>query len=146
MPIDTAVLQSELAKPAYASAISHGNDAEVVRLLNAVSQDVVVADTVITRPRFILAVAPALLALAGKDATAKDKWDRVLAAVVTPDSVELTNPTVQYMFGLAVADGLLTQAQLDQVGRRPGSVAEILGGPGTSVTLSDVSFALRGSR
>jgi len=68
---------------------------------------------------FKLAVAPALLAVAAKDAATQAKWDRVLNLLLSSPADRVVYPAEQPLAGLlrlAVADGILTADQVAAVG------------------------------
>lgn len=70
----------------------------------------------IPRGEFKKRLAPAYLALAGKDDATQRKWDRILDGLLGDyQSVRLTDATVQALVGAAVGDGLLTQQQAQTV-------------------------------
>lgn len=149
--IDPVTLAGELRGDplvlGYAARIVVGDDAGLARLLNARTGPgaATIALTSVPKSDFLVGLRPALLALAAKSAAIQGKWDRILAAIQSADAVRI-DPITIGLLGQAVADGLLTQAQVDAIGSRIGSRAERLFGLGTVVLSSDVSYALRGDR
>jgi hypothetical protein len=117
------------------------NDQAVADLYNARTGPgaATVALTEVGKSDFLKAIRPALLALAGKDATVQAKWDRIIQAASFADMVTIDAVTLGVL-ALAVADGILTQAQSDAVWHRTGSRAEVLFGAGFTVSRSDVGY------
>lgn len=67
---------------------------------------------VLPRSEFKKRIAPVYLALADKGESIQRKWDRILDGLLADyHTVRLTDPVLQALVALAVADGLLTQAQ-----------------------------------
>lgn len=68
---------------------------------------------------FKLAIAPALLAVAAKDAATQAKWDRVLNLLLSSPADRVVYPAappLSDLLRLAVADGILTADQVAAVG------------------------------
>jgi hypothetical protein len=150
--VDYAALKQEVtADPlglGYAARVAAGDDAGVAALLNAAAGPGAAAVAVqsMARGDFLLAIGGAYLALPNLSAAVQAKWDRILAVIRAADAVTVASPLVQNLLALAVADGVLAQADVDAVKTRTGSRAEVLFGAGTAVSGSDVSYALRGTR
>lgn len=148
--IDHAVLKAELeSDPAgvgYQRFIVAGDDATLAARLNRANGPAggTLMQTRLSKGDLMLALIPAVLSLGSKAADVQVKWDRILAIVRSVDDVRIGDPTVRSLFNLAVADGLLNQAQAQAIGRRACSRAEALFGEGVTVSVSDVSIALRG--
>jgi hypothetical protein len=105
------------------------------------------ADTVnldlMSRSEFLLAITPAYLVLPTLSDELQKKWDRIITVITGAESIHLNDPRIQGIIGVAVADGVLTTQQVSSIGKRTGSRAEVLFGVDTSVTVSDVSTALK---
>lgn len=127
----------------YAQCVQ-GDDAAISRLLNAAGYGPV-QDAIVTRGDFMLAIMPVVLALADKDAATQSKWDRVLRAVHSVESIRIQSPVVQAALQYAIADGLMNQELASSIGVRQGSRAEVLWGTGTVVSNGDIAIALRGA-
>jgi hypothetical protein len=148
--IDYAVLKTELQTDPrgmdYATPRAAGNDTTLADLLNsptgAGSGTVTVPS--LARNDFLLALAPAYLVLPSLSQALQAKWDRILAVIRAADRIDLANPSVQALLAQAVTDGVLTQAQVNALGQRVGSRAEVLFGAGTVVSIQDVGRALQG--
>lgn len=139
------ILSGPLAAP-LALLVDAGNDAGIAMALNDPRGPA--AGTVLISPMpvgdFLLGIIPAVAALPGKTADLQAKWDRFLGVVRSVPSVRVADPAVQALLAQLVADGLMSQAQVDAFTRRPGSRAEILWASGALVTGADVAAALRG--
>lgn len=137
-------LQSDPAGLGYAALIAAGNDAAIMAAINSPTGPgaASIPLTSIPRDSFMTSLLPAYLTLASKDAATQAKWDRILG-VLNNSTIIAPNPG---LFAIAIADGLLSQAQADACWHRVGSRAESLWGAGLAVSLSDISFALRGDR
>lgn len=146
MPIDYATLKSErTADPeglGYASA--EGDTAEAA-LLNEVRQGAgyVVREETLAHGPFLLAITPVLLRLASPEVSnaTRAKWDRILGVINATESFHIADPRVQGLLASAVADGILLQAEVDAIGKRQGSRAEVLFGAGTVAAAADVEYA-----
>lgn len=95
-----------------------------------------------TKSEFTLAILPATLALASKDAATQVKWDRILHLASGLETIDPSLPMVSSMFDLAVQDGLMTIEQRSSIGYKPASRAEVLFGLGVSVHHLDIAKAL----
>jgi hypothetical protein len=143
MPIDPQSLASELtADPdglGYAAPLAAGNLVAVKSLFDATTGPgaAAIATPTVPRDAFLLALTPAYMALAAKDAATQGKWDRILAVLRAADAVTV-NPS---LLGLAVSDGILTQPQADAAWHRTGSRAEALWGAGASPSIRDLEIA-----
>lgn len=147
MPISYSALKSEiLTDPlglGYAGYVGSGNHVAVANLLNSLSGAGVSGVTLanMARDDFMLAILPAISAIASGTPTIKDKWDRILGVIQAANSVQ-NNTSIQYLLSQSVQDGLWTQPQANAVFIRNGSRAEVLFGAGTMVSFADVGIAL----
>jgi hypothetical protein len=147
--MDYTVLKKELeADPlglGYEPLLASGNDTGLCALLN--SHSGLGTGTVnlssVSRTDFLLAIAPAYLVLPTLNASVQAKWDRILAVIGAADRIDCTDPRVQALLSAAVIDGVLTSDQAIAINQCIGSRAEVLLGPGTELSIGDISFALR---
>jgi hypothetical protein len=147
MPLDLSALKAELDTDplalGYAALVTAGDDPAICEILNAATGEGVgaVAMTDRTKGEFLLAVAPAVLGLASLSDTLQRKWDRMLGLLTATDTVEVGHPGVSALLDVAVIDGVLTADQKAAILTRPGSRAEVLFGPGVTVTPFDAGSA-----
>jgi hypothetical protein len=141
--MDYAALATELSAATYAAFVAAGDDQACADALNAITDDLITIDA-LPRDSFLTAIIPAAAALGAKDAATQGKWDRLLSLACAASSVSRTSWAM--LSAAAVTDGLLTQDDADAVFKRKGTRAEVLFGAGTSVSSTDISFALRGAR
>jgi hypothetical protein len=143
-----AQLQTELTTdPAvpplgYAPAVTAGNDAELVRLLNEIREGTAFQiDQVISREHVYRALVDSELLTF--DAPHMDRLNLALTQV----QFDMADPGVRNKLRDAVpASATQSRANLNTIRRRQGSRAEVVCGRGTVVTQSEVSFALRGAQ
>ena len=148
--INIALLHNELANDpgnrGYAAFLAQTRDVEIAAILNAVDQSITVKDTFLDKDIYLTEIAPAYLVLATLSAQIQAKWYPILAMVTNvATGMDLANNKVQGMHAVAVADGVLTQAQVDALGQRPGSRIEQLFAPGDVVTALQVEAARKGN-
>lgn len=147
MPLTMDDLAEEIGSdPAglgYAPLSAAGADGAIAELLNATTGPGAgtVALDVASRGDFLAAIRPAYLTLPSLSPEMQAKWDRILEALNTSSSITVDATTLG-LLSVAVAEGVLTQAQADSAWHRAGSRAEVLFGPGVAVDASDVSHAL----
>lgn len=153
-------LQSEITTnptslSCYASNVTAGNDAAIVACINQVRSggDYVVSQGIVTRNVFIgvwgdvIQLIPSIT-----DATVRSKWTWMVQTMLGfVDTIDYASPTAAGFFAQMVSDGLqgaggtITTNEVTARTTRQGSRAEVLKGPGTMVTIKDVSCALRGA-
>lgn len=145
--MDYALLEQEILNDpeqlGYFAHLIAGNDVAIAELLNTRNQSEVTAP-VLTRNQFLVAVLPATIAIASLDAQLQAKWDRILSVATAADAIDITNNRVQGLLAIAVSDGVLTQDQVNAIGKRQGSRAEVLFGTETTISTHDIAKALRG--
>lgn len=141
--IDYAVLAEDIASGPLAEVcaphVSTGYDLGIAALFNARDYTLVGR---LSKSEFTLAILPATLALATKDADTQSKWDRILGLASVLESVDPSLPMVRAMLDLAVQDGLMTPEYRAAIGVRPASRAEVLFGRDTNIHHLDVAKAL----
>jgi hypothetical protein len=148
--MDYTALKNEITNDplnlGYAVFVTAGNDQAIADLLNAATGVGAATVTVpaMSRDNFMTAIIPALIVLPALSTTIQSKWDRILAVVRAASIINISDPSIQALLGAAVSDNVLTSDQVSVIGQRTGSRAEVLFGAGTTVTNSDISFALRG--
>lgn len=129
------------------AAAGMDRDGDCAALLNALTGAgaELVSLPSIPKGDFLLGIAPAALVLASKDSSTQAKWDRVINLIVgAPDTVSVGSATIQAVLGIALADGILSQGQIDALSKRTGSRAEVLWGPGTVITDGCIGRARNG--
>lgn len=149
MAIDYEALKDELEQDpknlGYSALISAGRDLALAALLNAKSG--AGAETlslqVITKGAFLLGISPVGLTLPTKSSADQMKWDRIISFASAADFVDVGNANVAGLLALAIADGLITQQQVDSFTKRVGSRAEVLFGADTVINHEDIAKALR---
>lgn len=82
---------------------------------------------------------PVHLALATADQAMHAKWDKVVSFLEAIDGIDPSEPHIAKMFADLVADGLVSQAAVDNVSVRSCSRAEMLFGAGTIATPTEMS-------
>jgi hypothetical protein len=137
----------------YAANVAAGRDADVAACINAVGEGApyVVSRGIVTRNTFLGVWADVIDGIATiSDSAIKAKWTwRVDKLLVPKETIDYSDPVNAYFFGEMVSDGLngaggpLTSDDITARTTRQGSRAEVLWGPGTVVTVLDVSCALR---
>lgn len=147
---EAKALKDELSKPAYADAIKEGNDAALVDALNA-QQDA--PELAVSLPIVPVAAFGSLLLTArlnvfglkdpAKQAFYSSMFTDLLLIMLISQSADLSHSQVSGFMGQAVADGLITQADIAGTVTRPGSIAEKVAG--RILTVDDISFVLRGA-
>jgi hypothetical protein len=141
MPIDHAILKNELTTgAAYAAARAVGDDAAMLAQLRAPVAGFTVPAGVIPAYLVVNAIDPA----DWSNATAGEQ-DRI-KTIIGAGTVDPSNVNVKNAFTKAFPAGSATRNALVALTTRPGSRLEQLFGVGTDATLSDISFALRGTR
>lgn len=147
MAMDYAALKSEIQNDpvslGYSTHVAIGNDVPIADLLNEPTEILIDLPS-IAKDNFLLGVAPATFVLPSLSQELQAKWDRVLSLAQSVSSINVASSTVQALFQAAIADGVLTQDQIDGFTKRFGSRAEVLFGAGAIVSHLDVSKALRG--
>ena len=158
--MDAATLETEIQTDpralGYAALLAAGNDAGIAALLNAVtgSGAATIALASIDRNTFLKITTAAAIRVAtgiGSDggalaAGAAVKWGAVLAQARAADPGSQIDLTLLPSLGDPSADRVMAPSELAALTTRTGSRAEVLFGPGTIITPSDISFALRGTR
>lgn len=136
--MDLALLKQEIEKDplglGYGPLMDRGSDADVAVILNDKSGP---GGGVIQLPSiplsdFLGATLPAIVALQGKTSDVQAKWDRLINIVTSLPTVTLT-PTVRIILQGLVVDGLMGSDDVNAIGTRQGSRAEVLFGPGTVI-------------
>jgi hypothetical protein len=130
----------------YAALLAAGDHVGVAALLNnpAGAGSAPLAVRRMAKNAFLLAVAPGAILASQKTLPIQARWSMVLQLVAaTGGFVQLDAPQVQSLLTIAVADGVLSQNQVDAITRRPGSRAEVVLGADTVVRHQDVAIALR---
>lgn len=144
-------LKTELAKPDYADLIAKGNDAGIVDILNAVQTD----------PSFAVPLNPVPVANFGnvmltarlgvfqlkdaqKQAFYSSMFTDLLLIMLIAGTADLGQQAVSGFIQQAIADGLVSQDEVNAAVMRQGSIAEKL--LSRTAALSDVSFVLRGTK
>lgn len=143
----TAQLTAEIQLGPHAATlapfVTAKNDAAITDFLNdraGAGAGVITLDS-IPRQRILRAFLKVAIDLEAKTAALKLKWDRILPFV--RDMEDTPTAVINDVLNLAVTDGLLTQAKVDNIRTRNGSRCEVLWGDGVSVTTADVSRAVR---
>src|SRR5438552_1527899 len=156
--MDAAILGTEIQTDpkalGYAALVAAGQDADVAAALNARSGPgaATISLAAIDRNTFLKITTAAAIRVAtgiGSDgaalaAGAAAKWGAVLAQARAADPGSQIDLTLLPSLGDPSADRVMAPSELAALTTRTGSRAEVLFGPGTVVTPSDVSFALRG--
>lgn len=152
MNIDTARLRAELLTDplglGYGPLLAQGSDSALAALLNAAAGPGAARVTLpsLDRDTFLLGIAPAYLVLPTLPNGLQAKWDRILGVIRAAGSLQTGSPALAGLLDQAVADGVLTGAQLEALTTRIGARAEVLFGAGALVGTRDVSLALRGQK
>jgi hypothetical protein len=142
--IDYAVLKALInADPAVKAKSDIGADNDAASLLNAKDGPGSGPVSLATMPRgdMLLALLPAVSALAAKDDVTQKRWDRFLDILKVNESVRVGNAGVQALLTAAVAEGLMSEGYAATIGKVQGSVAEVNFGHGTRVTADDIGRA-----
>lgn len=125
----------------YKSFLDADDDTSVAGLLNSKSgpgADVLPRESISAGELAKKILLPATLALAA-DKSLAAKWEAVLAILNKVDGIDSREATIAKMFADMVSDKLLTQEAVDSIVLRPASRAEMLFGPGTVCTPSEIS-------
>jgi hypothetical protein len=141
----------------FAPLATSGSDSGLAGLLNAVRSgaDFLLTLTYLDKNQFLTATTPAAVRLAigfgADDATGLTtavvaKWNAVLAQARAADPGSQVNLGLLQQLGSPVADNVMTADEFAAMTRRQGSRAEVLFGPGTTITSDDVATALRGGQ
>ncbi len=142
-----AEIESGPLAATLASFVAAGNDQAVAAALNDPAGPSAGPLTLASRPRneVVALLAPLAFVLATKDAATQGAWDRALDIILRADPIAVSGAAAQPLVDGAVATGLLTTDQVAALQTRTGSRAELLWGAGVTVTVNDVSRALRGT-
>lgn len=141
----TSQLRTHLANGPAASVVAPllqtGQDAAVAAIYNDRSGPYkgTIQWAWIERDKFLAAILPLTLTLAAKDATTRDKWDRVLATVRTVAWVD--GQAAAQLMGLAQQDGLCDSGTAAAILSRDGSLAEVEWGADVTITPEMVAQA-----
>ena len=142
-----AALKAEIQTGPHAAAlapfVASGNDTAIAAFLN--SQTGAGAASVnratIAKPLLMEALIPVVLALSAANPAIQGKWDRFLSMLRSVETFRI--PVINALLQMVVADGLMSQAQVDAIKVQTGSRAELLFGIGTVVSITDVAGSLR---
>ncbi len=93
-----------------------------------------------TGDQFVTGILPALLALPAALPAVQAKYNALIPVMLSRQNI--STPAVDPLLAGVVADGLLTQAQVDTFTKRQGTYAEVRFGFGTSISNADVARAL----
>lgn len=143
-----AELKNDPLGMGYTTLLSLLDDSTPAGMLNALTGKGVgvVKDQVVNTGRFQLQVASAFFRLPTIDPSLRYGWEQLLAMTRSWPEVPLEDPAVKGLLAKAVVDGILTRPEVDAVGKRKGSRAEVLFGPGVIVQADDVSECFRAKR
>lgn len=134
---DYSELKAEIDNDPAGLGYAGKTRAERLDLLNARVGTPTIPLASIPRDPFMTSLVPAYLALAAKSADIQAKWDRIIRVL---NGSTLIVP-IPGLFGLAVLDGILTQAQADAAWHRAASRADALFGVDTIITDDDMARA-----
>lgn len=126
-----------------APLVAAGNDAAIAAFLNDKAGPGAALITLdrIPRQKILRVFLKVAIALNAETAAIKSKWDRILPFV--RDMEDTPTVVINDVLALAVADGLLTAASVDNLRTRRGSRAEVLSGEGDVVSPTAVSDTRR---
>lgn len=93
---------------------------------------------------FLLALAPGIAALHAKPDNLQRHYDRLLNIISNQQAVRIGDGRISGILAQAVSDGLMSQSDIDAIGRVHGSRAEAMFGKGAVVLPHDVRKALVG--
>ena len=93
-----------------------------------------------TGDQFVTGILPALLALPAASSAIQAKWQPLIQVMLSRQNIN--TPVIDPILAGVVADGLITQVQVDAFTKRQGSYAEVLFGAGASISNTDVACAL----
>lgn len=99
---------------------------------------VVITTNQVSKGTFLTGIAPGAIRLAGLSAALQSKWDRIINLVTGAGDIILINSATLGMLALAVADGVMLQAEINAFTTRIGSRAEVLFGAGTFILESQI--------
>lgn len=143
-----AALKSELTTDplslGYAAPRAAGAMQTIADILNATTGPgaATVTYASLSRDAFVSGLRPGLFALPTLSAAIQAKYSLLIQSVIgTVDAVVIDATTLAFLAD-AVADGVMTQAQVTAFTTRTGSRAEVLLGTGTAVQWQDVVQAL----
>lgn len=96
----------------------------------------------VTRADFLVGALPALGRLAGKEDAVRWLWSEVLSTLRAVETIRPDLPAVQGLFALALAQGLLTDLEVEDLRTVPASRASFLLGRPVQLTVDDLRAAL----
>lgn len=96
----------------------------------------------VSRAEFLVGALPALGRLAGKDESVRWLWSEVLSTIRAVETIRPDLPAVQGLFALALSQGLLTSAEVEDLRTVPASRASLLLGRAVQLTADDLRAAL----
>lgn len=148
-PANNAALKSELQTDpktlGYAAFVSERGAVGIAGLVNALTGagTGVINVSQVSKDTFVLAIAPEIYAnLSTLSATKQQQWRDILGIINGAATVDVSSANVQALLNQAIADTLLTQAQINAATQRTGSRAEVLWGENTVVSDVDVRHAM----
>lgn len=139
----TTEIQSGPHAATLAPMVAAENDIAIADFLNdrnGTGSAVITLDS-IPRQRVMRVFLRVAIDLDTKTAAMKSKWDRILPFI--RDMEDTPVAVINDVLDLAVADGLLTAAKVNNIRTRSGSRAEVLWGEGVFITPTEVSKAVR---
>lgn len=145
MAIDRAALKSEIttdpAALGYAALVAAGDDAGVAAALNLARAGTAYQQYRGPLPAYQVVNATDPADWAALTAQEKQRYQTLTGA----GQVDTSNANLRAMFSAMFPAGSTTRANLTNLALRQGSRAEVLFGPGTTITHADVAAALRGT-
>ena len=141
--MDYLILKNEITlnpkSLGYSEHVLTGNDGAIAEILNTVG---VSSETVPKEVVNSVEIVNALIYSEWVALTADQK--HYLDTIISAGQVDPANGNIKTAFGTIFGAGTATRTNLNAIGIRPASRAEILFGRGASVSSIDVAIALRG--
>ena len=138
MPLTSAqkaILRSATQSDANLTAfVAAGNDSAIADYY-AVATATIIDVQSLPKADFLVGVLAGIAALNAASPLLQGKWDRFIRVLVAVDTVRTALPAIQSLLVQLVADGLMTQAQVDAFAKRPATRIENLLGVGTVISI-----------
>lgn len=141
-PAEVTLLQAELTNDpegmGYAAAIAAGDWIAVQSKLLTGSPGSTKMRTYVTRGYFLLAIAASAFRISSLPEGFQRAWDRVLGMIQANDSIDVSNPGVQSLLDMGVAQGVITAEEKAALTREPCTRIEAILGRNEVVPVSEL--------
>ena len=98
--------------------VAAGNDAAIADYYADATATIIDVQS-LPKADFLVGVLAGIAALNAASPLLQGKWDRFIRVLVAVDTVRTALPAIQSLLVQLVADGLMTQAQVDAFAKRP---------------------------